>query len=157
MTGKVALVTGGNRGIGLEVARQLVCRGCRVWLGARDPQRGAAAVQTLRLEGEVRLQQLDVTSDESVTSAAAALLRESGRLDILINNAGVALEKAAAPSKVNLQVVRDTFEVNVFGCIRVTQAFLPLLKRSTAGRVVMVSSDMGSHAHQSNPAFPCYR
>ena len=154
---RIALVTGANRGIGFEVARQLARQGCTVWLGTRDGPRGAEAERTLQAEGgKVRFQQLDVTSDASVTAAVARIKAESDQLDILVNNAGVALDSNISPSQVNLNMVRNTFEVNVFGCIRVTQAFMPLLKRSEAARIVMVSSDMGSHAHQTDPAFAYY-
>ena len=157
MLSKVALVTGASRGIGLEVARQLSHLGCTVWLGARDHKRGTAAAQQLLSDGcSVKFQQLDVTNDASIAGAAEMIGKQSGHLDILINNAGVALDSNIPPSKVDLQLVRDTFEVNFFGCISVTQAFIPLLKKSTSGRVVMVSSDMGSHTHQTNPAFPYY-
>ncbi len=153
----IALVTGANKGIGFEVARQLLRRGYMVWLGARDEGRGEAATLALQAEGgKVTFQPLDVTSDESVTRAMKQIEDMSGRLDVLVNNAGIALDNGIPPSQVDLQMVRATFDVNFFGCIRVTQAFLPLLRKSAAGRIVMVSSDIGSHAHQTNPAFPYY-
>ena len=155
VTNSVALVTGANKGIGLEVSRQLARLGYTVWLGARDAQRGLAAAEALRATGlDVRALLLDVTSDESVMSAAERVGAECGRLDALINNAGVALEGSTEPSKVALATIRATFEVNLFGCVRVTQALLPLLKRSSAPRIVMVSSDMGSHANRTDPNFP---
>ena len=155
VTSKVALVTGANKGIGLEVSRQLATCGYTVWLSARDADRGSAAAAALRATGlDVRFLLLDVTSDESVRDAAERVGTECGRLDALINNAGVAMEGETPPSEVDLATVRATFEVNLFGCMRVTQAFLPLLKQSSGARIVMVSSDMGSHANRTNPDFP---
>jgi NAD(P)-dependent dehydrogenase (short-subunit alcohol dehydrogenase family) len=154
---RIALVTGANRGIGLEVARQLCARDFRVWLGVRDPDGSTAAVAGLIAEGhDVKVVALDVTSDESVSSAAAAVAHAEQSVDVLVNNAGVAQDAGTPPSEVGLQTARTTFGVNVFGCIRVTQAFLPLLRRSAAGRVVMVSSDIGSLAHQTDPSFAYY-
>jgi NAD(P)-dependent dehydrogenase (short-subunit alcohol dehydrogenase family) len=154
---RIALVTGANRGIGLEVARQLLRAGCTVWLGARDLRRGADAASLLRENGHVEFQELDVTSDASVTEAVANISRQSGRLDILINNAGIALDTNTPPSQVPLNTVRATFDVNVFGCIRVTSAFLPLLRKSSSARIVMVSSDMSSHTRQTDPSFAYYQ
>ena len=154
---RIALVTGANRGIGYETVRQLAGLGHTVWFGARDAERGQAAERALRADGaDVRFLVLDVLNDESVAGAAKQVEQVSGKLDILVNNAGVALDSNIPPSEVPLPMVEATFDVNVFGCIRATQAFLPLLHKSAAGRVVMVSSDMGSHAHQTNPAFPYY-
>jgi NAD(P)-dependent dehydrogenase (short-subunit alcohol dehydrogenase family) len=154
---RIALVTGANRGIGFEVARQLSQSGCIVWLGARNSERGASAALALqKTNSDVRYIPLDVTNDESVANSVRQIESECGRLDILINNAGIAIDSGLAPSKVTLDAVGSTFEVNVLGCIRITQAFLPLLRRSKAGRIVMVSSDIGSHAHQTNTAFPYY-
>ena len=128
-----------------------------VWLGARDQARGEEATSRLRADGlEVEHLPLDVTDEDSVLRAAERVTQEAGRLDILINNAGIALDAGTAPSKVDSEQIRATFEVNLFGVIRVTQAFLPLLYQSAAGRIVMVSSDIGSHAHQTDPAFPYY-
>ncbi len=154
---RVALVTGASRGIGLEVARQLGARGLTVWMGVRDLERSAATQAALKSQGhDVELVLLDVTSDESVRAAATRLSDAEGRLDVLVNNAGIALESGAPPSQASLRTAQPTFEVNVFGCIRVTQAFVPLLRRSDGGRIVMVSSDIGSHGNQTNPAFPYY-
>ena len=154
---RIALVTGANRGIGLEVARQLGRRDFRVWMGVRDIGRSSAAAAALKAEGhDIELVSLDVSADESVHSAATHLADATDHLDVLVNNAGVALDSGVAPSRVPLDTARATFDVNVFGCIRVTQALLPLLRRSKAGRIVMVSSDIGSHAHQTDPAFPYY-
>jgi NAD(P)-dependent dehydrogenase (short-subunit alcohol dehydrogenase family) len=154
----IALVTGANKGIGFEVARQLAASGCTVWLGARDRGRGAAAELALKVGSTaVQFIPLDVTSDASVASSVQRIERESGHLDILINNAGVALDSNIAPSQVQEPMIRATFDVNLFGCIRVTQAFLPLLRKSAAARIVMVSSDIGSHTHQTNPNYAYYK
>lgn len=154
---RVALVTGANRGLGLEVGRRLAIAGYEVWLGARDLDRGIKAAERLAEQGiSVTAIEIDVTSDESVRQAANRISGRAGRLDVLVNNAGISLETGTPPSTQDLQKIRLTFDTNVFGCIRTTQIMLPLLRRSTAGRVVMVSSDIGSHTHQSNPSFPYY-
>ncbi len=154
---RIALVTGATRGIGLEVARALAARGHSVLLGARNMARGREAAGRLRDQGlEVKALQLDVADEGSVLAAASLVGAEAGRLDILVNNAGVALDGGTPPSALDIARIRETFETNVFGCIRTTQAFLPLLQRSDAGRVVMVSSDIGSHGRQTDPAFPHY-
>jgi NAD(P)-dependent dehydrogenase (short-subunit alcohol dehydrogenase family) len=142
----VALVTGGNTGIGLALCRALATAGLQVLLGARDTGKGAAAVQLLRDEGhDVTLCPIDITDDESVRAAQEAIEREHGRLDVLINNAALKTEFAPAlPSTTPLAVVRDTLDTNVIGTIRVIQAMLPLLRRSPAGRIVNMTSTLGS-------------
>jgi NAD(P)-dependent dehydrogenase (short-subunit alcohol dehydrogenase family) len=150
---RVAVVTGANKGIGLEIARQLARQGITVYLGARDEARGRAAAEKLRAEGlDARPLRLDVTDDRSVAAAASALEKDAGRLDVLVNNAGVALDDAP-PSRLSGEVLRRTYETNVFGVVRVTQAFLPLLRRSDAGRIVNLSSGLGSLALNSDPGW----
>jgi len=150
---RVAVVTGANKGIGLEIARQLAQEGLSVYIGARDEARGRDAAEKLRAEGlDARPLRLDVTDDASVASAAASLEREAGRLDVLVNNAGIAIDDGP-PSRVSLDVVRRTYETNVFGVIRATQAFLPLLRRSDAGRIVNLSSGLGSLTQNSDPGW----
>jgi NAD(P)-dependent dehydrogenase (short-subunit alcohol dehydrogenase family) len=135
--GRVALVTGGNRGIGFEICRQLAGQGIRVVLAARDPAKGEAAVGALREEGlDVAFRHLDVTDRASVDELGKFIAGELGHLDILVNDAGVALDGF------NADVVRRTMAVNVFGAIGVTDALLPCLHGD--GRIVMVSSGMGS-------------
>jgi NAD(P)-dependent dehydrogenase (short-subunit alcohol dehydrogenase family) len=152
--GRVAVVTGANKGIGLEIARQLARRGHTVYLGARDPSRGREAAEKLRAEGhDARPLGLDVTDDASVVAAAAALEKDPGRLDVLVNNAGIAIDDGP-PSGVSLDALRRTYETNVFGVVRVTQALLPLLRRSDAGRIVNLSSSLGSLARNSDPSWP---
>ena len=153
MSRRVAVVTGANKGIGLEIARQLGREGITVFLGARDALRGRAAAEKLRAEGlDARPLPLDVTDDASVSAAAAFLEKSEGRLDILVNNAGIAIDNGP-PSRVSLEVVRRTYETNVFGVIRTTQAMLPLLRRSDAGRIVNLSSGLGSLTRNSDPTW----
>ena len=151
---RVAVVTGANKGIGLEIARQLVREGVTVFLGARDEARGRVAAEKLQTEGlDARPLRLDVTDDQSVAAAAALLEREAGRLDILVNNAAIAIDDGP-PSRVSGEVLRRTYETNVFGVVRVTQALLPLLRRSTAGRIVNLSSGLGSLTLNGDPTSP---
>lgn len=142
----IALVTGANKGIGHEVARQLCERGYRVLIGARDPQRGEAAAAKLRDAGGLaEFLPMDVTDTGSVSAAAQAIAQRHGLLDVLVNNAAVKLEfDPAPPSACAMQTVRETFETNVFGVIAVTQAMLPLLRKSVLPRIVNVSSGLGS-------------
>src|SRR4051812_42658820 len=137
-----ALVTGANRGLGKEVARQLARRGMTVLLGSRDAARGAAAARDLASEGDVRPLPLDVTAAASVATAAARVDGEHGRPDVLVNNAGLMVE-ALAP-EMTADDMRRTYEVNVFGAVAVLTAMLPLLRRSAAPRVVNVSSTTAS-------------
>ena len=141
---KTALITGANKGIGFEIARQLGTRGFAVWLGCRDAQHGAAAAATLRSEGiDAHCLVLDVTDNDSVRTAAVRLQGEIGALDALVNNAGISGGRAA-PSLEPVDDMRAIFDVNVFGAVRVTQALLPLLRKSEAARIVMISSGLGS-------------
>ncbi len=140
-----ALVTGANKGIGLAIARGLAQAGMSVWLGVRDRSRGEEAVQKLRSEGlAVRLLEIDVADDGSVQRAAETLGKEIGALHVLVNNAGVIIAPATPPSEVPLDDLKATYEVNLYGPVRVTQAFVPLLKAAGDARVVMMSSGVGS-------------
>jgi NAD(P)-dependent dehydrogenase (short-subunit alcohol dehydrogenase family) len=142
----VALVTGAARGIGYEVCRQLAAGGMTVFLGARDAGKAAEAAGRLAREGlDVRPVALDVTDDASTREAAAAIEREFGRLDVLVNNAAAFADWSEHPSTADLDSARATLETNLFGTWRVCQAFLPLLRRSPRGRLVNVSSGAGSH------------
>ncbi len=153
MTTTIALVTGANKGIGLEAARQLGARGFTVLAGARDEERGLEAEQALRADGaDARFIRLDVTDDTSVRQAAEWIGREYGRLDILVNNAGIA--RGNLPSETDLDAMREVYEVNVFGVILVTNAMLPLLRRAPAARIVNVSSEVGSISSMTDPASP---
>jgi NAD(P)-dependent dehydrogenase (short-subunit alcohol dehydrogenase family) len=153
MTTTIALVTGANKGIGLETARQFGARGFTVLAGARDEERGLAAERELRADGvDARFVSLDVTADASVREAADWIEREYGRLDILVNNAGIA--RGNPPSQTDLDVMHEVYEVNVFGVIRVTNAMLPLARRAPAARIVNVSSEVGSISSITDPASP---
>ena len=145
-----ALVTGANKGIGLEIVRGLGRLGYKVWLGSRDRGRGEAAAAQLRREGlDVVSLEIDVSDDASVAAAADALASQTDRLDALVNNAGVSLGWSP-PSEEAVGNVRAIYDVNVFGVIRATQTFLPLLKASRAPRIVMISSSLGSLAWASD-------
>ena len=151
MTTTIALITGANKGIGLETARQFGARGFTVLAGARDEERGLAAERELRADGvDARFVSLDVTADASVREAADWIEREYGRLDILVNNAGIARGNPA--SETNLDTMREVYEANVFGVIRVTNAMLPLLRRARAAWIVNVSSEVGSISSMTDPA-----
>ena len=143
---RVALVTGANKGIGLAVAAQLAGLGWTVLLGARDESKGREAAETLRTRGgDVRYQAIDITNAESVGRAAADIEGTFGRLDALVNNAGVKLEwHPSPPSACSMDIIRQTYETNVFGTMNVILAMLPLIRRSKAGRIVNVSSGLGS-------------
>ena len=141
---KIALVTGANKGIGKEIARQLTKQGVHVIMGARDPKRGEAAVNELRADGlSVELVQLDVTDDASVATAAKTIEQKHGHLDILVNNAGVAIWPQDS-LQFDVEAFKSTYDTNVFGIVRVTGAMHNLLKKSGHGRVVNMSSSLGS-------------
>ncbi len=145
----IALVTGANKGLGLAAARRLAEQGWTVLLGSRDPDRGAAAAA--ELGGlDVRAVALDVTSEPSVRAAATLVDTDYGRLDVLVNNAGI-VGVRQPPAEVGAEEMREVYETNVFGPVRMMRAFLPLLRRSVAPRVVMVSSGMGSITITSDP------
>jgi NAD(P)-dependent dehydrogenase (short-subunit alcohol dehydrogenase family) len=150
---RVAVVTGANKGIGFEIARQLAQKGLRVYLGSRDEARGRDAAEKLRAEGlDVAPLRLDVTNERSVADVVSQVEREAGRLDVLVNNAAIAIDDAPA-SKLSIDVLRRTYETNVFGVVRATQAFLPLLRKSDAGRIVNLTSGLGSLAQSSDPSW----
>ena len=152
---KTALVTGANKGIGFEIARQLGRQGIIVLVGARSAERGKEAARKLREDGvEAREIVIDVTDEASIRSAVKEITDAYGRLDILVNNAGISRERGQKPSDTAVQAVRETFETNVFGVVAVTNAMLPLLRRSSTGRIVNLSSTMGSLAFAADPTSP---
>lgn len=157
-TTKIALVTGATRGIGLETVRQLAAAGVHTLLAGRDRGKAVEAALALQAEGlPVEAIALDVTDADSIALAAHQVRERHGRLDILVNNAGVfrdAFDKT--PSQQSLSSWRDTFDTNLFGVVVVTQAFLPLLQASDAGRIVNVSSLLGSLAEHQDPASAIY-
>jgi NAD(P)-dependent dehydrogenase (short-subunit alcohol dehydrogenase family) len=156
---KIALVTGANRGLGFQIARQLGQSGARALVAARDPEKGEQAAAELAAEGlDVGTVVLDVESVSSVEAAAEQVTKDHGRLDILVNNAGVLPEATTtdAAEPLDMALFRRTFETNLFGAVAVTQSFLPLLRRSPAGRIVNVSTTMGSLADQSDPSSQYY-
>lgn len=155
---KIALVTGATRGIGLETVRQLAASGVHTLLAGRHPERTRDAAKALQDEGlPVEAIVLDVTDEQSIASAAERVRQSHGRLDILINNAGVLQDDdSVSPSAQSMEAWRKTFDTNLFGLIAVTRAFLPMLRVSPAGRIVNVSSILGSLALHSDPASPVY-
>ena len=156
----VALISGANKGIGFAIAQNLGARGFRVGVGARDERRREDAVWRLRESGvDAFGVALDVTSDESVAAAAELIETTQGRLDVLINNAGIAGRTdggAQDPTTLDLDVMRTVLETNVFGVVRLTNAMLPVLERAEAPRIVNVSSNMGSLALQTGPILTAY-
>ena len=154
---RIALVTGANKGIGLEIARQLAQAGVCVIIGARDVERGRAAVADLSSQGlDVAFVHLDLLDEASIASAAATISDEHGRLDILVNNAGIVDRTDGVPSRASLQAVRRVFATNFFGTLAVTQAMLPLLRQSKAARIVNLSSALGSLALNGDRSSPYY-
>lgn len=159
---RVALVTGANQGIGFQISRDLVARGLTVLVGSRNLERGEAAARTIG-EGAHAIR-IDVTDQDTIDAAAARIRREFGRLDILMNNAGISRARPdqsfAEAIKTNLLTettladVRAVFETNVFGVVAVTQAMLPMLREAPAGRIVITGSSGASLALNSDPANP---
>jgi NAD(P)-dependent dehydrogenase (short-subunit alcohol dehydrogenase family) len=155
---KIALITGANKGIGLETARQLGQKGITVLVGARDDAKARPAAEKLRKDGiDAHGIVIDVNDAVSIKKAADQIERDHGRLDILVNNAGVMLDDAKKkPSEQSLEVWRQTFDTNLFGLIATTQAMLPLLRKSDAGRIVNLSSILGSIQLHATPGSPIY-
>jgi NAD(P)-dependent dehydrogenase (short-subunit alcohol dehydrogenase family) len=153
---KIILITGANRGIGLETARQLARRGCHVLIGARDETSGQSAVQTVQAEGgPATFLSLDVSSSESIGAAAREFGRVANHLDVLINNAGIYPDKGLTVLTVSRDQLTRTFQTNTFGPLAVTQAFLPYLRKAAAARVITVSSGYGQLEGLS-PDVPSY-
>jgi NAD(P)-dependent dehydrogenase (short-subunit alcohol dehydrogenase family) len=160
----VALVTGANQGIGLQIATDLVAHGFTVFAGSRNLKRGETAAK--EIGPDARALQLDVTDQASIAAAADRIRKEFGRLDVLVNNAAISnttkqpsmsvqdYAKLTRPSNVSLDEMRAVWDTNVFGVLAVTQAMLPLLREAHAARIVNVSSGVGSLTRNSDPASP---
>lgn len=159
---KIALITGANKGIGFETARQLARQSYTVLLGARDEKRGREAEATLQAEGlDAHFIHLDVDQPETHEAARKYIEENFGKLDVLINNAGIMLDQMengtpVPASQTPLDIFRRTFETNFFGVIALTQKLLPLIKKSAAGRIVNLSSVLGSLKLHSDPEQPYY-
>lgn len=144
---KVALITGANRGIGFEIARQLANKDFLVIIGARDLEKGQESVEKFKTESlEADFVQIDSTDGESIKKAAETVAEKYGKLDVLVNNAGIFVDFGVQPSQTDAKILRQTFETNVFGVWETIQAFLPLLKKAESARIVNVSSTVGSLA-----------
>src|SRR5258708_19307427 len=139
--GKIALVTGGNRGIGKEIVRQLAAKGFRVILTARDPKSGAQAASAIK--GEVEFLALDVTDDDSIALAAENFAKLADRLDVLVNNAAIYPDEGFDILTVSRELLAKTFQTNTFGAIRMAQAYLPYLASADHARVINLSSGYG--------------
>jgi NAD(P)-dependent dehydrogenase (short-subunit alcohol dehydrogenase family) len=155
---KSALVTGANKSIGFEVTRQLAQKGIYVYLGSRNLQNGMEAVETLKAQGlnNIEAIQLDITDDESVKNARLEIGKKTEVLDILINNAGVYGGYPQTALDATIDQFKTTYDANVYGVIRVTQAFIDLLKKSAEPRIVNVSSSQGSITLHSDPTYKYY-
>jgi len=153
-TARIVLITGANKGIGFEIARQLGRNGAEALIGARSVALGEAAVGELKAQGiSARFLRLEVRDPDTILAAASQIEADYGRLDVLVNNAGVSDRADGPPSRTSVDAVRRIFETNVFGALAVAQTMLPLLKKSASGRIVNVSSGLGSLARNSDPAW----
>jgi NAD(P)-dependent dehydrogenase (short-subunit alcohol dehydrogenase family) len=157
---KVALISGANKGLGLETAKQLGKLGYHILLGSRDPLKGEVAARLLREEKiDVRVVKLDVNKQTDIDAVTALVEKDFGKLDVLVNNAGVMIEKGwtkNTTSETTLENLRATFEANLFAVFALTKALLPALKTSEAGRIVNVSSILGSVSMQAKVGSPTY-
>ena len=152
--GRVALVSGANRGIGREIVRQLAERGVTTILGSRDEEKGRVAAEGM--DGNVRVRQLDATDEKGIAQLAYDIEEEFGRLDVLVNNAGISIDRGQHGVDADLGVVRETLEMNLFGAWRLCEVFVPLMQRNRYGRIVNVSSGMGA-LNDMGGGSPAYR
>lgn len=156
-TNKVALVTGANKGIGLEIARQLAQAGIKVMMGARDSARGQQAAAGLASDGlDVEAVAIDLNDDKTIAATAETVAGRYGRLDILVNNAGMVAAEDGPPSVGSVAAARRLMETNFIGTLAVTQAMLPLLRQSQAGRIVNLATTLGSLSINGDPTSPYY-
>ena len=153
---RIALVTGANKGIGFEVARDLARKGFHVFLGARDEKAGRAAEEKLRKEGEVTFLKIDIANTESIERAAEEFSRQANHLDTLVNNAGILLDEDKDVLTITPGIFETTLRTNTLGPLLVSQAFVPLLKKSSAPRIVNVSSGGGQLADGADGWAPAY-
>lgn len=155
---KYALITGANKSIGFETARQLLQQGYYVFLGSRDPQKGQQAASQLKAEGHSQVEpvQLDVTDPTSVAAARQTVGQRTGVLDVLINNAGISGGMPQTAAEVGIAVFEEVYDTNVFGVVRTTQAFLDLVRNSAEPRIVNVTSSLGSLTMGVDPAWVSY-
>jgi len=153
---KKVFITGANKSIGYETARQLIQNGYYVYLGTRNLENGEKAVEKLKAEGlnHVEAIQIDITNQESVNAARKEIGAETDVLDVLINNAGMSGGMPQAPTTANIDVMHHVFNVNLYGAVRTVQAFIDLLRKSSQPRIVNVTSGMGSMTMCSDPEFP---
>lgn len=157
-TKKVALITGANKGIGFEAAKQLAILGYFVYIGSRDKSNGLKAVEQLKTLGfdDVDTLELEVTDVKSIVNAKEELQAKISHLDVLVNNAGISGTMPQQASTVSIDNIRSVYETNFFGAVQVSQHFLDLLKKSNAPRIVNVSSDLGSLTNHSTPTYQFY-
>lgn len=155
---KTVLITGANKGIGFETARQMAGQGYQVYLGSRDAAKGEAAVQQLQAEGlkAVELIEIDVSNVASIAAARAALGSKTGVLDVLINNAGISGGFPQPAATTSVDTIRQVFDTDFFGAISVTHAFLDLLRQSSGPRIVNVTSGLASLTLHSDPSWQFY-
>jgi NAD(P)-dependent dehydrogenase (short-subunit alcohol dehydrogenase family) len=155
---KTALITGANKSIGFEAARQLLQQGYYVYLGSRNAQNGQQAVDQLKAEGLTQVEPLviDVTDGASITAAREALGQKTQVLDVLINNAGILGSPSQPATSASVAMIKEVFDTNVFGVIEVTQAFIDLLRQSPAPRIVNVTSGLGSLTLHNDPTWKYY-
>jgi NAD(P)-dependent dehydrogenase (short-subunit alcohol dehydrogenase family) len=157
---KVAFITGGNKGLGLETARQLGKQGIKVVIGARDLAKGKEAVEKLKADGvNADVVRFDITKAADYKEVYQYFEKNYGRLDILINNAGISKEDFMGGNKTSStsgEVLHETFDTNFFGAVQLTQVLLPLIKKAPAGRIVNLSSILGSLALHADPKSPIY-
>jgi NAD(P)-dependent dehydrogenase (short-subunit alcohol dehydrogenase family) len=155
---KRVLITGANKSIGFETARQLLQKGYYVYLGSRIFENGLEAIEKLKAEGlgEVETIQIDVSDDESVKAASVEIGKKTEALDVLINNAGILGGMQQTATGTNIEVFKEVFDTNLFGVVRVTQAFMDLLRKSPEPRIVNVTSGLGSLTLHNDPAWKYY-